>query len=160
MRPADRAAIRLAYYYRCAYCGVSEIDVGAELTVDHFQPVSRGGTDDLSNWVYACHPCNEFKGDCWNPDGVERVLHPIRENLAEHFYEADDATLVGCTATGCFHIDKLRLNRTPLLLHRRERRLLELERQEARDLLSRLEELELHIEALTEQLEDLRRGEE
>lgn len=41
----------------CAYCG----DVAT--TSDHVVPKSKGGTDDLSNLVAACRPCNSRKKD-------------------------------------------------------------------------------------------------
>ncbi|MCY2996250.1 MAG: HNH endonuclease signature motif containing protein [Planctomycetota bacterium] len=72
MRQDQREALRYRFGFRCGYCGVAECDVGAELTVDHFQPRSRGGLDEPDNWVYCCHPCNEFKGDCWQPDSSDR----------------------------------------------------------------------------------------
>lgn len=43
---------------RCAYCG----QVVASPTRDHLVPLSRGGTDSLSNLVPACKPCNSRKG--------------------------------------------------------------------------------------------------
>jgi 5-methylcytosine-specific restriction endonuclease McrA len=39
--------------YRCVYCGQVR-----KLTKDHLMPVSRGGTDDISNIVPACTSCN------------------------------------------------------------------------------------------------------
>lgn len=41
----------------CYWCG----DTYAS-TVDHLTPRSRGGTDDKSNLVMACHSCNARKG--------------------------------------------------------------------------------------------------
>jgi hypothetical protein len=38
MREEQREALRHRFGFRCGYCGVAERDVGAELTVDHFQP--------------------------------------------------------------------------------------------------------------------------
>ena len=35
MRPEEREALRRRFHFRCGYCGVSETDGGAELTVDH-----------------------------------------------------------------------------------------------------------------------------
>jgi 5-methylcytosine-specific restriction endonuclease McrA len=40
----------------CVYCGREAT------TVDHIQPVSRGGTDDEANLVAACGMCNVSKG--------------------------------------------------------------------------------------------------
>jgi FtsZ-binding cell division protein ZapB len=38
MRLTLRRQVRERYGRRCGYCGISELDNGAELTVDHFQP--------------------------------------------------------------------------------------------------------------------------
>lgn len=45
----------------CQYCGACGPDV--ELEVDHIIPVSRGGTDEMSNLKTACFNCNRGKGD-------------------------------------------------------------------------------------------------
>lgn len=42
--------------FRCQYCGFTGADT--ELHVDHILPVSRGGTDHVSNLITACKPCN------------------------------------------------------------------------------------------------------
>jgi 5-methylcytosine-specific restriction endonuclease McrA len=42
---------------RCAYCGEER-----KLTIDHKKPLSRGGSNDLSNLVGACRSCNSRKG--------------------------------------------------------------------------------------------------
>lgn len=47
--------------YRCQRCGASGAN-GAELTVDHIVPVSRGGTNDPSNLRTLCRSCNSRKG--------------------------------------------------------------------------------------------------
>lgn len=41
----------------CHYCGTPNAG-----TVDHVIPVARGGTNDASNLVPACGPCNYSKG--------------------------------------------------------------------------------------------------
>jgi hypothetical protein len=45
--------------YTCRYCGAR----GGKLECDHIIPVSRGGSDDLSNLATACFPCNRSKRD-------------------------------------------------------------------------------------------------
>jgi len=37
MPPDPREELRRLYQFRCGYCGTSEVDVGAALTIDHFQ---------------------------------------------------------------------------------------------------------------------------
>lgn len=44
----------------CFYCGVA-LAVDA-YHVDHKTPISRGGSDNLSNLVPSCPPCNWSKG--------------------------------------------------------------------------------------------------
>ena len=155
MRADDRLTLRQTYDICCGYCGVTETDVGAELTIDHFQPTSRGGLNHQSNLVYACHPCNEFKGDYWNPEGANRILHPLRESLKDHLIETEDGLLEGRTPTGQFHIERLRLNRTLLVRHRLERRNLERERARLKELLERLGQLETKVQSLTAELQQV-----
>lgn len=119
-----RATIRQTYDHRCGYCGVHEDEAGSELELDHFQPRSAGGTDDVDNLVYCCARCNRLKGDFWAGDdpipSERRLLHPRRDDLSAHIRE-DDCRLVGLTTTGSFHIDRLQLNRPPLTALRRAR---------------------------------------
>ena len=46
--------------FRCRICGDSADD-GARLEVDHKLPVSKGGTNDLSNLWTLCYDCNRGK---------------------------------------------------------------------------------------------------
>ena len=48
--------------YKCVECGASKDD-GATLHVDHKVPVSKGGTDELSNLQTLCSDCNLNKSD-------------------------------------------------------------------------------------------------
>jgi hypothetical protein len=155
MRPEQREVLRRLYNFRCGYCGVSEVESGAALTVDHFQPRSRGGTDNLENLVYCCHACNEFKGDYHQPDAIERLLHPLRENRSAHLVEREDGTLQPLTPTGAFHIQQLRLNRPALIAHRLAEQQLQAERQELLALRQRLAELRREEEELEERAEDV-----
>jgi hypothetical protein len=121
-----RAAVRAAYDGRCGYCTVHEAEAGTELEIDHFQPRSVGGSDDLDNLVYCCTTCNRLKGDFWPATDplttIRRLLHPKRDNLTEHLHEELDGHIVALTTTGAFHLSRLRLNRPPLLALRRARR--------------------------------------
>lgn len=50
----------------CAYCGIEA--EGEDVTLDHVIPVSRGGTDRMSNMVLCCAKCNTKKGNkMWEP---------------------------------------------------------------------------------------------
>lgn len=60
--------------HACRYCGASAPDV--KLTVDHVTPVTLGGSDDPSNLVAACQPCNAGKSST-QPDA------PLVENVKQ-----------------------------------------------------------------------------
>lgn len=120
-----RNAVRQSYGYRCGYCGVHEEEVGSELEIDHFQPRASGGGEGAENLVYCCSTCNRLKANFWpatNPaETQQRLLHPQRDASASHLREEKDGLLVALTATGAFHIGRLRLNRPPLVALRRAR---------------------------------------
>ena len=52
-------------HFRCRKCGATYEE--GELTVDHIQPLSRGGTNDESNLQTLCRGCNSRKGPRWEP---------------------------------------------------------------------------------------------
>jgi HNH endonuclease len=122
MRLEDREALRRRFAFRCGYCGVSESDIGAELTVDHFQPRSRDGPDEPASWVYSSFNCNNHKSDVWAPDSPLRILHLLNDRLSEQIAEQPDGTVTGLTETGRFHVEQIQLNRPPLIAHRLARR--------------------------------------
>lgn len=47
--------------FTCQYCGAKAPEV--VLHVDHIEPVSKGGTNDLLNLIAACQGCNSGKSD-------------------------------------------------------------------------------------------------
>jgi hypothetical protein len=120
----DREIVRRTYNQRCGYCGVREEEAGSELEIDHFRPRSVGGGDEPENLVYSCTACNRLKGDFW-PAGESathrRLLHPRRDDLRAHLREEADGRLTALTETGAFHLERLRLNRSPLIALRRAR---------------------------------------
>ena len=123
------ATVRARFDQCCGYCGVSEADVGAELTVDHFRPTSRGGDESLDNLVYACPRCNLLKGDFYPSDEERaaglRVLHPLSDDLLQHIsFSSSTGRLTPLSLTGKFHIHVLQLNRQPLVVHRIRKRIL------------------------------------
>jgi 5-methylcytosine-specific restriction endonuclease McrA len=120
---ARRAAVRAAYDGRCGYCTVHEAEAGTELEIDHFQPRSAAGSDHPDNLIYCCTACNRLKGDFWPQTDplttTRRLLHPRRDDLTEHLRAEADGRIVALTVTGGFHLDRLRLNRPPLIALRR-----------------------------------------
>ncbi len=149
MRESLRNALRAKYGYQCGYCGVNEVDVGAELTLDHFQPRSHNGSDELDNLVYCCNACNQYKGDYWQPESIERVLHPLHDNITEHLIELNNGSLQALTETGEFHLDHLHLNRPAIIANRKRKRRDEREEAEKQTMLQTMHDL-------TQELENLR----
>jgi predicted RNase H-like nuclease (RuvC/YqgF family) len=95
---------------------------------------------------------NDYKADHWSPDSIQRILHPLRDPLAEHIGEREDGTLVALTDTGRFHIERLRLNRPQLLEQRQRHRELQDLRQQLQRLEAENRSLRLHIQAVEEQI--------
>lgn len=57
---ADIQRFRLLQRGRCAYCKTS---MGEKYTIDHIEPVAKGGTNWPSNLQLLCRPCNSRKQD-------------------------------------------------------------------------------------------------
>jgi 5-methylcytosine-specific restriction endonuclease McrA len=70
--------------YRCQFCGrsLTQLKPRESLTRDHLVPLSRGGTNDWTNVVTACSPCNTRKG---NKLPAEIGMHPLTNPVEPHF---------------------------------------------------------------------------
>jgi len=153
-----RRDVRLRANFSCEFCSISEIDVGGELTVDHFQPLSKGGDDGTDNLIYCCPRCNQYKLDYCPASPEEPPLwNPRTEPPAAHFIELEDGTLHPLTGVGAFSIHRLRLNRPPLVAHRLRR----IQSNEAERLLTRyhnlIETIDQLLDHQTQLLEEQRR---
>ena len=58
---AVRAIVWAMTNGRCYYCGL-QTNPFENFCVDHVQPLSRGGTNDIDNLVPCCDYCNRYKG--------------------------------------------------------------------------------------------------
>lgn len=65
--------------FKCQYCGKCAPDV--ILNVDHINPVSKGGANDLLNYITACQDCNAGKSDRLLSD--DSVMAKQRAQLEE-----------------------------------------------------------------------------
>lgn len=156
IRAQTKRLIRSIYVMRCGYCGVSEEEAGAELTYDHFQPQSKGGSDDQENLVYACHACNEFKGEYFGETEETSLLHPLLDVLNEHLRQEPDGTLRGITPAGERYIRVLNLNRPPLVSRRRNEQRQELAAKNYRAIDVRLDAIIERIQRIEERLRSRR----
>ena len=140
-----REQVRQRAGLACEYCGVTETNTAGLLTIDHFHPQSRGGSDDLGNLVYCCHACNGFKSDYWPQEaGAPQLWNPRQEPAETHFTEMADGQLITSTERGRFTLNRLRLNRPPLVANCLRRR----RSQEERRLLTRLRDITAIVEQL------------
>lgn len=140
--------VRSRAQFACEFCGVTETETGGMLTVDHFQPQSRGGSDELDNLLYCCFRCNVYKAD-YGPDNAEDPLlwNPRRSLFAKHFLTFADGALYPISKEAAFTLARLRLNRPALV----ENRKLKVFDQEKQRLLSRFRETVELLEKLEQQ---------
>ena len=94
-RPTDtrwqdfRNDLSRVFYGLCAYC--EEEDKGE---VDHFRPVSKcpNLVYEWTNWVFACHNCNQSKSNKWPDAGYIDPCASIESERPEHFFDFDTST--------------------------------------------------------------------
>jgi hypothetical protein len=150
-----REQVRQRALCACEFCGVHEDNAGATLTIDHFQPRSKGGSDDLDNLVYACPSCNQYKQDYWPTNAQSLPLwNPRNDDFAEHFTEAENGQLIALTPIGTFTLQHLRLNRSQLVAYRQNR----CRQTEEQQLLVNYQEVIASLEQLNDQLAELVAG--
>lgn len=147
-----RQQVRQRANFTCEFCGISESNAGGELTVDHFQPLSKGGDDRLDNLIYCCPRCNQYKLDYWPAGSDDPLLwNPRIEPAQHHFIELDDGMLHALTSIDAFSLRRLRLNRPPLVAHRLRKR----QEAEAQRLLTHYRDLVQAIDQLLAQQSQL-----
>jgi hypothetical protein len=101
---------------RCEYCHYPELLSSAPLSIDHIQPQSLGGTDDLDNLALACRRCNErrynFTTGIDPETGIEIPLfNPRQQQWSDHFlWSADALQIIGKTPIGRATCTRLDLN--------------------------------------------------
>lgn len=61
--------------FRCAYCGQEPPMVILE--VDHIEPKSKGGKDDINNYITACFDCNRGKRNI----PLDKITPQLQQNL-------------------------------------------------------------------------------
>jgi HNH endonuclease len=105
----------------CEYCHALEEWQYVRFTIDHIQPRSQGGSDDLNNLALACFHCNRKKYDKTSAidpkTGIESQLFNPRCHLwAEHFiWSSDQLQLLGLTSIGRATVVALECNRDRLV---------------------------------------------
>lgn len=109
-------AVRQRAQLRCEYCHYPEILSSAPLSIDHIQPQSLGGSDNLENLALACRRCNERRYNFTtgiDPETNTEVLlfNPRKQQWSDHFiWSVDALQLIGQTSTGRATCNRLDLN--------------------------------------------------
>jgi hypothetical protein len=87
-----RLQVRARANYLCEYCHSPEEISAALFEVDHIQPKSLGGKDELANLALACQRCNRYRYNfIWTPDALKIVgLTPIARATIERLDLNDD----------------------------------------------------------------------
>lgn len=68
--------------FRCQYCGREAPDV--VLNVDHIKPLSKGGTNEITNLITSCFDCNSGKSDIeLSDDSAIKIKRRQIEELAD-----------------------------------------------------------------------------
>jgi len=105
----------------CEYCHSQTIVTGDPFTLDHIDPESRGGGDDLGNLCLCCAGCNSYKQariEALDPrtDRVVPLFHPRRDVWHEHFrWSPTRSRIIGRTASGRATVVAMQLNRPTLV---------------------------------------------
>jgi hypothetical protein len=63
LSPRLRDSVLMRDGFRCRHCGRNPQEDGIKLHVDHIEPWSKGGTNDLENLQALCEECNLGKSD-------------------------------------------------------------------------------------------------
>jgi hypothetical protein len=117
MSAAVRAAVGSRAGFSCEYCQSREQFAVQSFAVEHVEPQSAGGSDELDNLAYSCQGCNNHKYTrtrAVDPaTGIEvSLFHPRRDRWADHFAWTEDCSeVIGLTPTGRATVALLRLNR-------------------------------------------------
>ena len=61
--------------FRCGYCGRTPPE--AILEIDHIQPKSKDGSDDINNLLSSCYDCNRGKSNI----PLDKIPSSLNENL-------------------------------------------------------------------------------
>lgn len=61
--------------FQCAYCGKTPPEVSLE--VDHVDPKSKGGSDDVNNLLTACFDCNRGKRN----NKIDKIPNKLNDNI-------------------------------------------------------------------------------
>lgn len=115
--PAKKKKVAERAKFLCEYCFSPRRFSPDSFSIEHIQPKSKNGSDELENLALACQGCNGFKSD--KTSAVDLVsdkriplYHPRKDVWSRHFaWNEDFSEIIGLTAKGRITIELLKLNR-------------------------------------------------
>ena len=113
---AVKLQIRQRANFLCEYCHSSEEISPSRFEIDHIQPRSIGGSDDLDNLALACQRCNShhynfIQGKDPATLNAVNLFHPRHQVWNDHFiWSNDGCRIIGITETGRATVNRLDLN--------------------------------------------------
>lgn len=110
-----RSAVAERDCAQCRYCHLRQVGQVAVFHVDHVVPKSKGGTTVIGNLALQCPHCSlrkSSKTEAVDPDtnAVVVLFHPLSQDWAEHFEQAEDARIVGRSPVGRATVVALGMN--------------------------------------------------
>jgi HNH endonuclease len=111
-----RQFVRQRAKFLCEYCHSSEEGSTTRFTIDHGQPKSLQGSDDIDNLILACHRCNMRRynfmtGIDPQTGSIFPLFNPRKQIWAEHFsWSTDGLRVIGVTAIGRATCKRLDMN--------------------------------------------------
>lgn len=110
--------------HRCEYCHAPEQIFNFPLEVEHIQPRSLAGEDELQNLALACRSCNLHKSDriAGFDDETKmevRLFNPRQDEWSVNFQtNLETAEITGLTPIGRITIKLLKMNTSAQLAAR------------------------------------------
>lgn len=92
IRPERRLALYLRDGLACCYCGEG-LEQGAQLTLDHCQAHSKGGSNASSSLITACRRCNSSRG--------ARPVATFARTVAEYLGRGTDPAAIVAHVAAC-----------------------------------------------------------
>jgi HNH endonuclease len=111
-----RQFVRRRSQFKCEYCHSPEKISTSRFTIDHLQPRSLGGSDDVENLALACSRCNQRRynfivGCDRETASITPLFNPRQQAWGENFaWSVDGTRIVGTTPVGRATCDRLDLN--------------------------------------------------
>jgi len=108
----------------CEYCMSQQKYASSNFSIEHIQPISKGGSNNLENLALACQGCNNYKytkTTAIDPLSKKEVnlFNPREDNWVDHFQWNENFTVIkGITSSGKATIIALHLNREFLINQR------------------------------------------